>query len=60
MLPSNAARQTRIAALQAKLKARKGNPAYAENCKHIEAEIGRLQDLNAAMDLASEEPGEPE
>jgi len=38
----------RIAALQAKLKARRDQPGYKQNVKDIETEIARLEALNAS------------
>lgn len=60
MTLSTAQRLGRIGALQAKLKARRGNPAFRVNCEQIQDEITRLQDLNAAENLGSEENGAPE
>lgn len=37
----------RIILLRAKLKAREGQKAYAENVKHIKAEIARLEGITA-------------
>lgn len=35
--------EDRLASLKAKLRARKGLPAYRDNCPALEAEIARLE-----------------
>jgi hypothetical protein len=40
--PTNVESGARLFILRKKLAARQGNPAYADNCKAIEAEIARL------------------
>lgn len=41
----------RLASLRAKLKAREGKKEYEENCKHIRAEISRLEGTGREFDL---------
>lgn len=43
VLENHARIAERLIQLRGKLNARKGNPAYKENCVAIEAEIARLE-----------------